>query len=144
MVSNRSALPIIQKTYDFIIWLIPKISRFPRSHKFLLGDRIQNGLLDFLGLLVEAEFSSRKLSQLRKANVEFERVRLLLRMSNDLHLLGEDGYRFTSAQVVEIGRMLGGWIKQQESLRIKRSSSKAQVHETTKTVVANAEQEISG
>ena len=108
-------LPIIQKTYDLVLWLTPKIGRFPRDQKFLLGDRIQNGLLDFLGLLVEAEFTGRKLPVLKRANVEFERVRLLLRMSNDLKLPGKGGYRFSSAQVMEIGRMLGGWMKQQSA-----------------------------
>ena len=117
--NQQPSLPIIRKTYDLILWLIPKIGSFPRNQKFILGDRIENGLLDFLGYLIEAEYSSKKLQILHKANVEFEKVRMLIRMTNDLHLLGLDGYQHCSEQTVEIGKMLGGWIKQQNSLRSK-------------------------
>ena len=38
-------LPIIQKTYDLITWYIPHINRMPRTHKYLLGDRLQDALV---------------------------------------------------------------------------------------------------
>jgi hypothetical protein len=37
--SNKE-LPIIQQTYDLILWYVPLLNRLPRDHKFLLGDRI--------------------------------------------------------------------------------------------------------
>jgi hypothetical protein len=112
-------LPIIQKTYDLYLWLTPKLARFPKSEKFILGDRIANRLLDFLGSLVEAEFTSHKLPVLERANIEYEQLRMLVRMSNDLHLLGVDGYRYYVEHTVEIGKMLGGWIKQQSGRKAK-------------------------
>ena len=27
--------------YRFLLWLVPTVEKFPRSQKFLLGDRIQ-------------------------------------------------------------------------------------------------------
>lgn len=50
-------LPIIQKTFDMLLWLLPKIDKFPRKHKYLLGKRkhperaiteVQTHLLDFV------------------------------------------------------------------------------------------------
>ena len=38
----------------FITWLIPTLDQFPRSQKFLLGDRIQSLALDVLERLLEA------------------------------------------------------------------------------------------
>lgn len=32
----------IPKTYDLILWLIPRLKEFPRDQRFLLGDRIQS------------------------------------------------------------------------------------------------------
>ena len=32
----------------FIVWLVPAVEKFPRSQKFLLGDRIQSTALDVL------------------------------------------------------------------------------------------------
>ena len=32
----------IPKLYDYVLWMIPKLERFPRSQKFILVDRIEN------------------------------------------------------------------------------------------------------
>lgn len=34
----------LTKTYDLMIWLFPQIGKFPRDYRFVLGDRIENGL----------------------------------------------------------------------------------------------------
>jgi hypothetical protein len=34
--------------YRFFPWLVPTVEKFPRSRKFLLGDRIQATALDVL------------------------------------------------------------------------------------------------
>jgi hypothetical protein len=34
--------------YRFLLWLVPTVEKFPRSQKFLLGDRIQTTALDVL------------------------------------------------------------------------------------------------
>jgi hypothetical protein len=36
----------ITKLYNFILWIIPKLEKYPRSHKFLIADRIENLMLD--------------------------------------------------------------------------------------------------
>ena len=38
--------PALEAHLRFLAWLIPAVERFPRSQKFLLGDRIQNTALD--------------------------------------------------------------------------------------------------
>jgi hypothetical protein len=45
---SKPELPIIQHTYDFILYAIPILNRWPRDHKHLLGDRIAEGLYDCL------------------------------------------------------------------------------------------------
>lgn len=46
--------PALHAHYRFILWLVPAVARFPRSQKFLLGDRIQGLALDVLEALIEA------------------------------------------------------------------------------------------
>ena len=48
----RETGPALHAHYRFILWLVPAVARFPRSQKFLLGDRIQG--LDVLEALIEA------------------------------------------------------------------------------------------
>ena len=38
-------MQVIPKLVDFIEWIIPALDKFPKSRKFLLGDRIATGLL---------------------------------------------------------------------------------------------------
>ena len=43
----RATGAVLEAHYRFIVWLAPAVERFPRSQKFLLGDRIRRfGTLD--------------------------------------------------------------------------------------------------
>ena len=33
--------PALETMYQFLLWLVPAVEKFPRRQKFLLGDRIQ-------------------------------------------------------------------------------------------------------
>lgn len=46
--------------YRFVVWLVPTPERFPRSQKFLLGDRMQHTTLDVLERLIEATCTRRR------------------------------------------------------------------------------------
>ncbi len=37
----RKTGPALEALYRFLLWLVPTVEKFPRSQKFLLGDRIQ-------------------------------------------------------------------------------------------------------
>ncbi len=49
--------PAVEKTRQFVAWLILTLEKFPRSQKFLLGDRIQVTALDVLEQLIEATYT---------------------------------------------------------------------------------------
>ena len=44
----RETGPALESHYRFLLWLVPAVERFPRSQKFLLGDRIQGTAPDVL------------------------------------------------------------------------------------------------
>ena len=55
MSTSSGDLPIVvQKAYEFSIWLIQKVENFPRSYRFSIGDRLVQGALDVLLRLVDA------------------------------------------------------------------------------------------
>ncbi len=53
----RRTGPALEAMYRFVLWLVPTVEKFPRSQKFLLGDRLQTTALDVLERLVEATYS---------------------------------------------------------------------------------------
>lgn len=104
----------VTKAYDILKWLLPLISKLPRSHKFTLGDRITNLGLDVLMLLVEANYTRDKVELLRQANRRLEQMRYLLRLCKDLELFSLKRYGFVSQQINELGSQIGGWLKYQQ------------------------------
>ena len=100
---------VVGKAYDFVLWLLPKVETFPRSHRFTIGERLSAQGLDVLVILTEAAYTSGKDDLLTQANRKINSTRLLLRLSKDLRLLSLDAYAFAAERLDEIGRMVGGW-----------------------------------
>ncbi len=98
-------------TYDLLKWSIPAILKFPRDQRFMLGDRIENHILDVLELLISARYSRDKIDYLKKANLKIEVLRFLWRLSLDLKYLSTKRYEYVSALLNDIGRLIGSWIK---------------------------------
>ncbi|MFH1567836.1 MAG: diversity-generating retroelement protein Avd [Gemmatimonadota bacterium] len=104
----------ITKLYDLILWLLQQVPKFPRSHRFVLGERIEGLALDVLDLLIEAAYTREKRGLLRRAVLGLEKLRYLVRLSRDLSFLSSRRYEFAAGRIDEIGRMVGGWLRQQE------------------------------
>lgn len=103
--------PIFAKTYDFLVWLIPQTLKFPKSQRFVLAQRLHDSALNFHELLIRARKVRPNREVLVQADVELEKVRLHLRLAHELRLLNAGQYEHGSRAVVEIGRLLGGWLK---------------------------------
>ena len=108
-------LPIIQKTYDLIKWIVSIIDRLPRMHRFTLGDRIIDELYNLLDSLITARYArSGKLSALQALNTRLQVLRYQCRLLVDFQLISVKRYEYVHRQINEIGVELGGWIKQQQ------------------------------
>ena len=108
---NESVPVAVGKTYDFVMWLLPKVENFPKAHRFTVGERLTTNGLDLLIALVEAAYSRDKAALLDQASRKVNSTRLLLRMAKDLKLMSIDAYGFSAEKLDEIGRMVGGWSK---------------------------------
>lgn len=75
---------IITKVYDFLLYLVPQVGKFPRSQKFSLGERLESASFDVLEILLDAWYSQTKLPLLRQANIKLEKIRYYIRLCKDL------------------------------------------------------------
>ena len=75
----RRTGPALEAHRQFLLWLVPAVEKFPRSQKFLLGDRIQATALDVL----EATYSRDRVQQLRAANLGLEKLRFFCRIAHE-------------------------------------------------------------
>ncbi len=110
---SRSTGPALEAMYQFLLWLVPTLEKFPRSQKFLLGDRLQSQALTVLDCLITATYSRERSAHLRTANLELEKLRFGIRLAKDLRHLDFNRYEYAARAMDDIGRMVGGWLKTQ-------------------------------
>ena len=101
----------LEAHYQFLLWLGPTLEKFPKSHKFTLGDRIQITALDVLEALNEATYTKERTQHLRRANLGIEKLRFLMRLAADLKVLDKDRYAFAARTLDDTGRSVGAWVK---------------------------------
>ena len=107
----RTTGPALEAHYRFLLWLVPAVERFPRSQKFLLGDRIQRTALDVLDSLIEATYTRQRGHHLAQANLGIEKLRVLCRLAHDLRHLDRRRYEHAARCLDETGRRIGAWSK---------------------------------
>ena len=110
---EKRELSIIQKTYDLIAWYVQRINTFPRDTKFTLGDRLQNTLYDLLEGLIKARYRRDKGPLLESLNAELDILRYQTRLCREFDIFDERRYEYVGGLINEIGKELGGWIRQQ-------------------------------
>jgi hypothetical protein len=105
---------IFTRAFDFITWLIPRTLDFPRSQRFVVTKRLQDAALDFYERILEANGcrGRDRLEKLREADVALDKVRHYLRLASRWGWLSPGRYRHAAWMVAELGRLLGGWIRQ--------------------------------
>lgn len=105
---------ILTRTYDFLTWLLPKSESFPKLYRSTVTQRLMSAALDFQEALLEAQVFDDKirLRHLRQADVHLNKVRVYLRLVHQWGWLSLGQYEHASRMVAELGRLLGGWLKQ--------------------------------
>jgi hypothetical protein len=100
--------------YDLTVWFLKTTNRFPRNWRITLGDRIDHLLLDMLLLGQKAQFTQNKYKLLLELSEDLESLRILTRLCVDMGCIEGRQREYVAKQIDEIGRQLGGWIKQQK------------------------------
>ena len=104
-------LIVYQKTYDFMLWLHPVVNKFPKSQRFVLGQRIENKTLDLIHSMLSANIEREKSVLLKQASVELDELRMLIRLAKDLHFVSVKQYGVAAEKMNEIGKLLFSWMK---------------------------------
>ena len=112
-MSERQS-PIFTKTYDFVLWLLNHTEQFPKSERFRLAKRIEDSAFNFYELLVEAARARNPRAVLMDADMELDKLRLYLRLCYARKLTHADQYQYAAGILMEIGKLLGGWLKTME------------------------------
>jgi hypothetical protein len=111
---NVQNLVLFRKFEDFIIYFEPKVEKFPHYEHFALEADIKNCLHRTMELIIRTNRSSRKVEGWYKIDTEFEILRFYIRFaySKGSKYLSLHSYETACKMMTELGRILGGLIKQ--------------------------------
>lgn len=111
-----SEMVIFTRTYDLLSWLLPKSERFPKIYRSTVTRRLMDAALDLQESLLEAQSYRDKirLRHLRAADAHLHKLRLYLRLVHHWGWISPGQYAHVSEMAAEIGRLLGGWMRQME------------------------------
>jgi hypothetical protein len=96
---------VVQKAYDWALWIIPKVENFPKSYRFSVGQRLVTASIELLMNLVDATYQTRNAGSLAAAVREVNRIRYLVRLAKDLRVINLAGHEFAGKAMDEVGRM---------------------------------------
>jgi len=111
-------LPIIQRLIAAYKLWHEYVQHFPRHSRYTLGGKIDALFIELIELVFIASYLAReqKVAPLRKAVSKLDLIKLLLQISWELRDLDNNKYISLSELLDEIGKMLGGWIRQFQKL----------------------------
>ena len=96
---------VVQKAYDWALWIIPKVEKFPKSYRFSIGQSLITASIELLMNLVDATYQTRNAGSLAAAVREVNRIRYLVRLAKDLRVINLAGHEFAARQWTKSG----GW-----------------------------------
>ena len=112
--------PIFAKTYDLLLWLMPRTLKFPREQRFVLAKAVQETALRFQERLIEAGAARGRAQQdgpgPRRRGTD--QAALLPAPVQGSGLLKLNQYRHVAEMVAEVGRLLGGWRKTDGNINV--------------------------
>ncbi len=102
---------VVQKAYDWALWIIPKVEKFPKSYRFSIGQSLVAASIELLMNLVDATYQVCNAGSLGAAVREVNRIRYLVRLAKDLRVINLKSHEYAAKAMDEVGRMAGGWLK---------------------------------
>lgn len=101
-----------QKTYDFLLYIYPILSGFPKFEKFALQTQIKAAIFEMLKSMIRFRKTGTK-SHIYNADVELQFIKTLIRLSYDLKYpaMNKHRYEVSSRHLAEIGGIMGGIIE---------------------------------
>ncbi len=110
-MSQKNNYPLYVKWMDIVPWIMARTERFPKNLRYSLAQKIDNICLEILELIVQAIYSQAKREPLSKVNLKLDVLRALIQMAFKMRHLSESQYAYISRELLESGKMVGGWFK---------------------------------
>ena len=110
---THTEVPILSKLSEtYILWNQYSV-HMPKVSRYSLGSKIDELLVDLIQIILFASYAKKneKLAAITKASVKLDAVKFFLQLAWKSKAMKTAHYTLLSQPLNEIGKMLGGWIK---------------------------------
>jgi hypothetical protein len=104
--------PVFLKMFDFVAWVIPLTTKYPREQRLVLAQALQREALAAHEDLIRAGYGDSPdatREHLRAMAIRLALIRFHLRLSERLALISVKQYEYAIGRLVEIGRLVRAW-----------------------------------
>ena len=107
-------LVLLTRLFDLLAWLLPRSETFPRAYRHTVTHRLVSAALDCQEAVFTAQTArgAPRQAALARADAALNTLRLYLRLAHRWRWLTDGQYAHVSALVAEVGKLLGGWVRQ--------------------------------
>jgi len=107
-------IPIVHIIYDSYAGWNEILVKFPKAQRYTLGEACSRHLLSVLELLLAAASITNmieKSTKLKEVSAKIDTLKLLIRLAKDCKCITNVQYLKVESQLIDAGKMLGGWMK---------------------------------
>ncbi len=102
-------LPVYKASYDLLLEIYRFVKDFNREYKYTIGESLKNETMQLVILLYRANSKKDKKLTLEQAREKVETIRLIIRLTKDLHQINTKKFVFLNERVEQVSRQLTGW-----------------------------------
>jgi len=106
-------VPLVHKVYGLYKLFHLFLKFFPKQEKYTLGQMVEKTILEMLEKILVANYAPKyqKCQALQLVSQKNDLLKYLIRLAYDIRCLNSKKYLYLEKEVIEIGKMLGGWLK---------------------------------
>jgi hypothetical protein len=111
-------LPVFQDSYDLVIEIHKRVEKFPRVHRYSIGEKLKDISFNILDFIIRANSIEQKTDTLKEAELSVERLKVYVRLCYDLKIFSLKGFEYVARKIDTINRQVLKWkgwsLKQQK------------------------------
>ncbi len=109
---NRETPPVVKAMHDLILAWVRQVEHVPRLHRYTLGSRVTECLLNAQKSILSGRVSENRLKAIQSAQADLEMAKYTLRVLVDIKALPVKKLAHLAGLLVPVEKQLGGWEKQ--------------------------------
>lgn len=104
---------IFQKLYDFYKHIYLDLERVPKRARYTWGEHCETLAISALNHSAKASYlpKNEKRVVVRELSFTIDLLKIFIRLGNELRIIDYKKYLVRESQLLEIGKMTGGWLK---------------------------------